>query len=387
MAKKRLFPLIGLVVIVAAGAAFFFFGKANGKPNDMADADSTAVSDSTGDRDDDGKDKKKNPPVPVELATVAPRDLPSRFQTTGSLAANRQIQLLAKGQGQVTTLNVEEGDYVKKGQVLAELDPQEERILLDQAEVTLEKNRKEWERQQSLAKDGLTSESALEAAKELAERAVYERDLAKVQVEKKVVTAPFDGRVTLRHVELGQTVNMGSPVFDMADVSPMEVLLYLPEKIVRNLSVGQTVSVRPDVNPDDLLLGKVYQISPVVDPATSTVKVTLRIDTDPDQAARLGSFIRASITTDIHPDVMAIPKKAQVDEAGATYVYKAVADSVIKVPVQTGYADDYYVEVVDGLELGDTIVVVGQGGLRQGTKIKALEFHEPEEVAATGEGN
>jgi membrane fusion protein (multidrug efflux system) len=108
-----------------------------------------------------------------------------------------------------------------------------------------------------------------------------------------------------------------------------------------------------------------------VDPATSTVKVTLRVD-EASGEVRVGSFIRARVTTDVHEDAVAVPKKAIVPEAGASYLFVAEADTVRKVEVATGYADDTHIEIESGLQLGDRVVVVGQGGLRQGTRVRDL---------------
>ena len=87
----------------------------------------------------------------------------------------------------------------------------------------------------------------------------------------------------------------------------------------------------------------------------------------------MGSFVRGHITTDVHRGAVSVPKKALVPEAGVTYLFLAEADSVRKVPVTTGYADEDYVEIVSGVGSGTQVVSVGQGGLREGSKIKVLE--------------
>jgi hypothetical protein len=98
--------------------------------------------------------------------------------------------------------------------------------------------------------------------------------------------------------------------------------------------------------------------------------------------------VRARITTDVHHDVVAIPKKALVPEAGATFVFVAEADTVRKTAVACGYSDEDFVEVSSGLDAGSQVVVVGQGGLRQGSRIRDLADGAPDEaavVAAAGE--
>jgi RND family efflux transporter MFP subunit len=171
-------------------------------------------------------------------------------------------------------------------------------------------------------------------------------------------------------------VGVGQALVGIADVNPLQVKLYLPEQVVKSLRPAQPVEVRPDVASDEVLAGRVELISPVVDPQTATVKVTLKVD-DLRGAARVGSFVRARITTDVHQQATAIPKRGVVSEAGASYVFVAQADSVSKVAVETGYADDDYIELTTGAKVGDRIVVVGQGGLRQGSKIRVLATPTP----------
>jgi len=377
--RSRLIGASVLVVLVA-GLAVVMIQRRGPTPTEaLAASDSTGVADSTAQAQagkDSGKkhkkgEKKEEPPVPVELATAAARDIPSFFNATGSLEAKSQVDLIAKAGGQVVRLAVEEGNFVQKDQVLLELDHREEALLVEQNRVKAETAQRELERIQGLVEKGLGSDKDFEAAKETAKVAQLEYDLSKVRLENTIVRAPFPGQVTVRHVDLGQTVNVGTPLVQLADVSPLEVKLYLPEKVVSRLGIGQPVELRSDVAPDTPLDGGVSRIAPSVDPATSTVKVTLEVK-NTNGAARVGSFVRARITTDVVENAVAVPKKALVPEAGVTYLFLAEADTVRKVPVTTGYADDDYIEITHGLTLGEQVVTVGQGGLRPGSKIKPL---------------
>jgi membrane fusion protein (multidrug efflux system) len=222
-----------------------------------------------------------------------------------------------------------------------------------------------------MVEKGLGSDRDFEEKRELAEVAELEHNLAKVRLDNKILRAPYAGQITVRSVELGQTVNPGDALVDIADVSPLEVRIFLPEKVVSKLHPGQQVEIRSDIDPGTPFPGTVDRIAPAVDPATSTVKVTLQVE-NPAETARVGSFVRARITTDVAQDVVAVPKRALVPEAGVNYLFVAEADSVRKVPVTTGYADDDYIEITEGVSIGDQVVTVGQGGLRQGTKIKDL---------------
>jgi membrane fusion protein (multidrug efflux system) len=382
MSRKRLFVALGLLLVLVGGVVVMKQMRSGPGAQALA-ADSTGVAPDSaalaGNTDaKDKKDKKgkkdeeeKDKPVPVELGQARTRDIPSFFHATGSLEAKRQVQLVSKAGGQVVRLSVEEGNFVRKGQVLLEIDHEEEALLAEQTKVKAETAKREFERAQGMVEKGLGSDRDFEEKRELAEVADLEHNLATVRLDNKIVRAPYAGQITVRHVELGQTVNPGDVLVDIADVSPLEVRIFLPEKIVTRLQPGQRVEIRSDVDPDTPFAGTVDRIAPSVDPATSTVKVTLQVD-NPAETARVGSFVRARITTDVAQDVVAVPKRALVPEAGVNYLFVAEADSVRKVPVTTGYADDNFIEITKGIAIGEQVVTVGQGGLRQGTKIKDL---------------
>jgi RND family efflux transporter MFP subunit len=379
--RSKIFGLGTLLLVLVVGVTFVV-SQQGGKPSEaIASSDSTGVdSDTTAiDGEENGKDEKKEkPPVPVELAAATPRDIPSYFNATGSLEAKRQVKLISKASGQIVRLKVEEGDYVKEGQVILEIDHREEKLMVEQTEIKAKTAGHDLDRSAGLVEKGLGSDKDFELKKELAEVSALEHNLAKVRLDNKIVRAPYSGQITIRHIELGQTVNVGEPLVDIADVSPLEVRLYLPEKIVKTLKTGQPVEIRSDVAPDHRIDGMVHRIAPSVDPATSTVKVTLRVE-DRGGVTRVGSFVRARITTDLVENAVSVPKKALVPEAGVTYVFVAEGDSVRKVTVTTGYADDDFIEITAGLTAGEKVVTIGQGGLRQGSKIKDLAAADGED--------
>jgi len=368
MSKKRRLGFLAIAVLVLGlGGGGFLVIRHRVQPSIAAEDAASPDSLTTGERD--GEDKVVR--VPVEVAVAARHDLPAYFLATGSIEARRSVNLLAKAQGQVTKLLVEEGRTVRKGEVLLELDPREEEILLGRAKVNVANAERELDRIMNLSDKGLAADRDREQAEKARDLAIYDRELAQVRLDNKIIRAPFAGQVVERSVELGQTVNPGQPLVRLADLSPLEIRLYLPEQVVKDLHPGQAVEVRSDIDPDTPLAGVVDRVAPVVDPATSTVKVILRLS-DELGKARVGSFARARITTDVHRDVVAIPKRALVPEAGANYLFVVEADTVRKVPVTTGYSDETLIEILDGIAPGERVVVVGQGGLRSGSKIRNL---------------
>ncbi len=321
------------------------------------------------------QDKKKPDAVPVEMAAVLRRDVPSYFSGTATVEAEQRAQVLAKIAGTVEAILVEEGDMVREGQVLLRLDDAEESARLEELRVRAASAQSEYERSQALFKQDLSSQREFDDRKLLAEEARAKLLVGQIRLAYTQVKAPFAGRVTLRHIHVGEHVQLNQALFDLADFDPLLVRVFMPEVQVERIRVGQTVRVVGDVQAGLACQGQVQMISPVVDTRSGTVKVTVELHAPPADL-RLGSFVSVLITTDIHADALVIPKVALVEEGGESYVYRAEADSVIKVRVQTGYTDEQFAELLVGVTEGDSVVTVGHGGLKHGTRVRALPPHQ-----------
>lgn len=384
--KKRLILTIVIIITIIVVGGYFARdavrpGVANA-PDSTADS-TLAAADSTSKEGKNGKgdeDEKKEPdPVPVEIALVAPREISSFYHTTATLDPEKKVDCLAKIAGEITKLLVEEGDVVTEGQQLCQIEDTEYRIALEEATINRDQKRREYERVQALQKQNLISEKEFSDAKYQYELAENSYAASKLKYDYTQVRAPFDGIVTKRHVEPGQHATVGTALFEIIDVSPLLVRMYLPENEIRDIGIGQEVSIHPDHNPDQVLIGRVIRIAPEVDQRSGTVKVTA----ETRGHAMPGSFARVKIVTDVHAKSLTIPRRGLVSDAGDLYVYVAEADTVRKTAVVVGYQDEDFAEVIDGVEPGDSVVVVGVGGLRTGTKVKIVEPTMQEALSQT----
>lgn len=334
--------------------------------------------DESAEDDEDGKD----PPVPVELAAVEMRDMPAFLTSTATLEPEKSADVLAKTRGQIQKIHVEEGDWVRTGQLLAELDGAEQRAALNEAAARARGLKADLDRLQALFEQQLAAEKDLNKAQTDWEQADAARQAVELDVAYTRITAPYDGQISRRQVDRGQTVSDGTHLFTIADADPLLALVYLPEREVARLEPGQEVVVTSDANEALRLTGTVLRIAPIVDTRTGTVKVTCQVRSD-DEAMRPGSFVRVQVQTGLHEGVRSIPKRALVAEGSESYVYRAEADSVLKVRVSTGFSDESFIEVVEGLEIGDRVVSVGHGGLKEGTKIRDLSERETSSVESS----
>lgn len=365
--RKRLFLVIPSIIAVVLIAGYFVRQTTSGGASASADstADSTlAAADST------GEDEKKGPdPVPVEVSVVIPRRISSYYYTTAALEPERKVNLLAKVVGQVTRLRVEEGDVVEAGALLCEVEEGELRVTLDEARINMEQQQREFERLSTMYDEKIVSDKEYSDAEYQYELAKTQYEAAKVRYEFTKVRAPFGGVVTKRYVELGQSLSVGTQLFEIADTDPLLVRMYLPEDEVKDIRLNQLVNILPDNQPGVVLEGRVIRIAPEVDQRTGTVKVTAETQGN----AMTGSFARIKVVTDTREGSLTVPRRGLISDAGELYVYVAEADSVRRTDVRVGYQDEQFAEVLSGVERGDSVVVIGVGGLRTGTKIKILE--------------
>jgi len=326
------------------------------------------------------EEPKKREAVPVELVEVTRGDVPYYLTGTATLEPEKQADILAKIQGEILEIRVEEGDWVAEGQLLAVLDGAAQEVAVEEAQARLHKLELDLERVRALHGDQLASDKDLHDAESNYEQAEAQRKAVQLQLSYTRILSPFAGQVTARTVDRGQTVSPGTRLFTVVDPQPLLARIHLPEREAARIHPGQQVWISPDTEVHREAPGEVTLVSPMVDARTGTVKITCQLSASLD-GLRPGSFVRTRIATETHRDVLAVPKRALVPEGAETYVYRAVADSVLKVLVDVGATAEDLVEVTEGLEAGDRVVLVGQGALKTGSKIREIA-REPEVAAA-----
>jgi membrane fusion protein (multidrug efflux system) len=373
---RFLFLPLGALVVLAAGAFLLDkFGVIDLPIGSAGDAiASESASDST---KADGKRKKKGDKdeeevviVPVELAVAEQRPISAYYRASSFVEADRQVQLVATTSGRVQRLNVEEGDWVRKGDVMAELDNDREQAQLRREELRVGDQDRELKRRESLLAQKLVTQEDFDGTKSAHDLAIVDRDIARIAYEETLIRAPFDGQVTERKIVPGQHINISEPLFTLVDFEPLRVRIHLPESVARKVKAGDRVLLAVEAL-DDPVPATVERIAPVVDPTTSTVRLTLLVEGRSDEL-RVGGFVKVRITTETQMDALSIPKLALVEEGGLRSVFVAEADSVRKVEIHTGLYDETHTEVLDGLEDGAYVVSLGQGGLRSGSRIEVL---------------
>jgi membrane fusion protein (multidrug efflux system) len=318
--------------------------------------------------------------VAVEVTRPVRGDIAAIYSGTAPIEAEQQATVVAKVGGEVRRLLVDEGDRVRAGQVLAILDGDRLRLEVAQTRATLAKLERDYARTTELQAKGLVGRAAAENLKyEIdAQRAAH--DMAALQLSYTEIRAPIDGVIATRHVKAGNTLQSNAPVFDVVNPDPLVTYVHVPERELHKLAPGQTAQAQVDAA-GGAFTARIRRISPVVDPATGTFKVTLELD---DARARLkpGMFARVNIVYERRPNALQVPRAAIVDADSGPRVFVVEQGKAVAKPVRTGLTNGGVVEVVAGLTGAEQVVVVGQNGLKSGNDVRVVAPVAPAAVAA-----
>lgn len=364
--RRRLLSIAAAVVGSAVLAAVLLSGGAD----DANGAEKPAAED------------EAKTPVPVEVVTAERGEIAAYVSATANLVAEHDVTVLAEIEGRVTALGVDEGDRVARGQILARLDPSDEEIALKKAQLRFANAELVYRRGEDLMAKELISRE--EHDRLTVDYQVSQQELAEAEwaLAQTVVRAPFAGRVTARHIQRGQHIRPGDSLFQVTDFDPLIARIYLSETDIAGLQPGSPVRVVVNANPDLGLEARIRQISPVVDTATGTVKVTIEASSPPAQV-RPGSFVSIHVVRETRPEALLVPREAVLRELQTSHVFVANGETVTKRAVTVGLEESGNVEILQGLETGERVVVAGQGGLRDGTRIRVLGVEDVAD-AATG---
>ena len=309
--------------------------------------------------------------VPVETAPVVRRDISSYIETNGTLEAENEVDIIARVAAPVVELRTEEGMAVRKGQILARLEEDELRARLEISRVALKEAELAHERAALLNEQQLISVEEFEQARNRLETARAQLEGDQIQIDYTVIKAPFDGLIVARYVDTAQQVAVNSPLFRISDFDPLLCPIQVAERELPRLRAGQSAYVQVEAWGDERFKAKVLRISPVVDAATGTIKVTLEVQSQ--NKLRPGMFTRAYLQTASKPGALVIPKAALSLESIGDTVYLAGDGKAVRREVALGFQEGDSVEIVDGLEEGERVIVVGQDGLSDGTPIQILD--------------
>jgi membrane fusion protein, multidrug efflux system len=310
----------------------------------------------------------KTAPVQVEAAKVLAAPLSEQVTAVGTLLSNESVTVSSEIPGRLKEIHFEEGKPVEQGAPLFTLDDSVYRAQLADAEAKLKLAEQTHQRTTKLfSSKYATAQSADEATSNLAVNTAAV-ELARVQLEKSHIAAPFSGIVGLRHVSAGEYITAGQPLVNLEAIDLVKADFRVPDKFLPAIRVGQTIRIKVDAFPDETFEGKVYAIDPKLDVAGRSLLVRALVPNE-DQRLRPGLFARVTVLLQLKEDALSVPEQAIVPQGDSQFVFRIVGGKAQLTKVVTGTRRDGRVEIVEGLAAGDEVVTAGQVKIRDGSAV------------------
>ena len=337
--------------------------------------------------------KKEGPPVEtVSTAAVVAEKWERSVESVGSLRAVQGADLSTESSGVIAKIHFENGQEVKKGDLLVELDHETESANLRSAEAEADLARTVYERTKRLRVNNTVPQSDLDAAESQLRKTAALVEQLKSTINEKQLSAPFSGRVGIREVNLGQFVDNGDKIVSLQSLDPIYVDFLLPQQLIGGLGVGQPIKLITDVYPGREFEGKLTAINTEIDPVTRNIRLQGTLQ-NADGALRPGMFARVILTLGEAEEVVALPATALISAPYGDSVFvlesETAEDGTARTVarqrfIRTGRARGDFVSVTQGVKPGETVVAAGAFKLRNGTPVEVNNDLAPQpELAPT----
>ena len=378
MASKVIYLAVAAVGIAAAlGAAWWVQQPKNSNtaqlsstPGPIASAPQPAASGPGGGR-----------PPSVEVAKVEVARLTDDTQAVGSLRSRRGVVLRPEVSGRITQLNFTDGQRVRKGQALVQFDDQLPQAQVQQALAEVSIAQANQKRNQELVSQNFISQRSLDESAANLQVARAKLSLAQATAARLKIVAPFDGVAGIRLVNVGDYLKDGSDIVNIEDMDAVFVDFRLPERFQSKVKRGQTAMLDMEALPGRKFSAKIQAIDPLIDANGRSVGVRGCIDNRQLQL-RPGMFARVNAVFGVRENARVIPEEAIVPQGGKQFVIKLLAGDAPqsrisqRVEVKLGLRSPGKVEVLEGLEIGDTVVVAGQQRVpRDGMTVSVVDLN------------
>lgn len=316
-------------------------------------------------------DKKKGGPVGVNVMIVKDTAVNNIIDITGTIDANEKVSLISQTAGNITGIYFNEGTRVTKGQLLVKVYNQdlEASLQQNQYQVALAKQQESRNRQllqkEAISQEeydtSLTSLNSLKAA----------ADVIKAQIARTEIRAPFSGTIGLRNVSPGSYLSPSSPIANLVNIDPAKVTFAVPERYLSILGPGSKIRFKTESSMENFV-GTVYAIDPSIDASSRTITVRAKAP-NPKGILTAGSFAKINLTLDQIPKTILLPTEAVIPDLKSSLVWIYHDGKAVSKPVKTDLRTDTKIQVIEGLQPGDSVVVSGLIQMRPKVPLKILK--------------
>jgi RND family efflux transporter MFP subunit len=311
--------------------------------------------------------------VPVEVAKLQKGNISSNYATTAILEAKEEAFVVARASGIIEHIYVEEGDFVEKGQALAQLEQERYRLNLARALADLEGIEKERNKINKVHKKNLVSDDTYDKLNAQYESAQALLKLSKLDLKETTIHAPISGYIAERNAKVGNLTEsfQRERMFHIVQQQSLLGIVHLPEKELSRIHAEQQATLTLSALNGEQVTAFVERISPVIDAATGTFKVTLRVPNE-NNVLKAGMFAQVKLNYDTRQDATLLPRRALIAIDNSQNVFVIEEDKAKKVAVTVGYQEGNYIEILSGLDGDETVVITGHQNLKDTAPVEIV---------------
>ncbi len=314
---------------------------------------------------------RNNAPASVTLAAVRSERVSQKLEALGNARANESVDISTKISNIVTAVTFRDGERVKRGQVLVQLDNAQARADVAAAQAAVTESESIYNRSRGLLSTQALSKSSFDQLEATLKANRARLGAATARLEDTVIRAPFSGRVGLRRVSVGTLISPGDVITTLDDTSVIKLDFSVPENFLASLREGLSIRASAPAFPGRSFAGKVSSIDSRVDMATRSVIVRALLANE-DGALKPGMFLNVSLAND-EREALVIPEEALSPEAERQYVYVVADGKVSRREVRIGGRRPGSVEIAAGLTAGERVVIEGTQKVRDGATVTSTE--------------
>ena len=308
--------------------------------------------------------------LPVQVYVVQPTNLSDQVASTGSVLADESVIIKSEVSGKITSLNIREGQPVRKGQLLFSINADEAQAAIRKQEYNIKLFRDQERRQRTLLEKEYISAQEYEQANNQYLTAQSDLQALRATLDRAFVRAPFDGVLGLTTATVGTYVSPGTEITTLSRVRPVKIDFAVPGRFASNVRVGDVVSVT-DESTNKQYEAKVYAIDPQIDPVSRTQPVRARY-ANTNNELRPGAFVKVNLQLGESTDALQVPTEAVIPEASGYSVYTVKNGKMAPKKVKIGIRSDKVIQITDGLAVGDTVIQTGILQVKPGDAVRII---------------
>lgn len=306
-------------------------------------------------------------PVKVVITHAAMAQVRDEVEALGTLKANESVSITPKVTDVVTEIHFDDGQLVKQGSLLVQLQDVEQQARVKAARVKLEEQMRELARIRSLVSNKTVAELERDRLQSQLDTARAELDAAQSSLADRRISAPFSGRLGLRQVSMGGLVTPGTLITTLDDISVVKLDFTVPERFIAQMRPGKSVEAISTAYPDELFIGVVTSIDSRVDPSTRAVTVRAQV-ANPELKLLPGMLMQVKLIRDTREALM-VPESAIIPISDRHYLYLVVDNKIERRQVTIGSRERGWVEITNGLTEGESVVIRGIMKVRPGSEV------------------